>query len=131
MSQTNRQPKQTRKQTVKSHPNPVPAAQILTRDGLEESMIRWAYSREGPIAGNYIVGLVGHGAVLEALEEVAASMQSKPNIFDDDVAMVQSAWMNFRHFGSPGFPVHTASSMRDMMASMIEEVEVEEDDFDF
>lgn len=92
---------------------PVAATDILTRDNLEASMIRWAYTKEGPIAGHFIVSLVGHGAVLDALESVAESMQSKPNIFDNDVAMVQTAWTNYQMYGSPGFPISAASAMRD------------------
>lgn len=106
------------------------AHSVLTRDALEESMIRWAYLKEGPIAGHYITALVGQGAVLPALESVAESMQAYPDIFDDDVAMVQTAWMNFQNFGSPGFPISSASKLRDYITTSIEEVEMEEDDYE-
>lgn len=99
---------------------------VLTRDALEESMVRWAYTREGPIAGHFITALVGQGAVLPALESVAESMQAYPNIFDDDVAMVQTAWANFQNFGSPGFPISSASDLRDYLTSSIAEVEVDD-----
>lgn len=105
-----------------------PAHSVLTRDNLETSMIRWAYLEEGPIAGHYITRLIGHGAVLDALESVAESMQSKPGVFDNDVAMVQTAWMNYQQFGSPGFPVSSASHIRDSLAASIEEVEIGEDE---
>lgn len=103
---------------------------MLTRDNLETSMIRWAYMREGPIAGHLITHLVGHGAVLDALESVVESMQSKPNIFDDDVAMVQTAWVNYQTYGSPGFPVSTASTIRDYVQASISEVELDDDDYE-
>ena len=118
----------SKKKTVRTSVAVSPAHSTLTRDNLETSMIRWAYTKEGPIAGHFIVSLVGHGAVLDALESVAESMQSKPNIFDDDVAMVQTAWMNYQTYGSPGFPVSSASAIRDHMTSSIQEVEIDDEE---
>lgn len=125
MSETTRKTPRSRK--PKQLLTSSPALSMLTRDNLETSMIRWAFTREGPIAGRAIVELIGGGAVLDALESVAESMQSMPNIFDDDVAMVQTAWLNYQNFGSPGFPVSSASNVRDYMQSAITEVEIDDD----
>jgi len=107
------------------HSNPAPVTLTLTRDRLEASMIRWAYTREGIIAGNLIASLIGHGAVLNALERVSESMQATSDAVDDDVAMIQSAWMNYQQFGSPGFPVSTASVLRDQIQISLAESDEE------
>lgn len=99
----------------------------LTRDRLESAMIRWAYTREGPIAGEFISALIGEGNLLSALPRVAESVNVVPSEIDDDVMLIVSAWHNYQQFGSPGFPVSTASSYRDMM-QVIDEVEIEEDE---
>jgi hypothetical protein len=112
----NKQPRKA-KQTFSSSP----AETLLTRSALETSMLRWAYTREGPIAGFFITGLIGHGAVLDALERVAESMAAQPRVFNDDVAIVQSAWINYQTFGSPGFPVSSASRLREYLQPPIDE----------
>ena len=89
----------------------------LNRKRLEVAMANWAYHFEGPIAGEFITGLIGEGRLIEALKRVAASMEQLNASFElDDVMIVYTAWTNFNSYGSPGFALTGgAKTLRNIM----------------